>query len=198
MAPIPAVIVAGPDALADWRQHPFLMFSSTAPDDSYGKIGIVPLDHPDGTPLPHVAGRSFDFVFVASFSFALIGLSVIGLFVENRDVSSPTASLSLAMTDCARLLQAPRFRVLVVAAGMLALFTVSDAFIYIGLQRTGSLALGLFPLLLRRHRVVLPVARAPRGTVGRSGRPPKGVPGWSTAHAWCLRRAASHRALPGC
>ena len=45
---IPAVIVAGPDALADWRQHPFLMFSSTAPDDSYGKIGIVPLDHPDG------------------------------------------------------------------------------------------------------------------------------------------------------
>ena len=45
---VPAVIVAGPDALADWRQHPFLMFSSTAPDDSYGKIGIVPLDHPDG------------------------------------------------------------------------------------------------------------------------------------------------------
>jgi len=94
-----------------------------------------------------LAQRSFDIVFLASFSFALIGLSVIGLFVENRDVSSPTASLSLAMADCARLLQAPRFRVLVVAAGMLALFTVSDVFIYIGLQRTGSLALGLFPLL---------------------------------------------------
>ena len=34
-----------------------------------------------------------------------------------------------------------------VAAGLLALFTASDAFVYIGLQKRGSLALNLFPLL---------------------------------------------------
>jgi hypothetical protein len=44
----PTVIAAGPDAMAEWRQQPFLMFMSTAPDTSYGKTAIVPLDHPDG------------------------------------------------------------------------------------------------------------------------------------------------------
>src|SRR5260370_1385100 len=46
-----------------------------------------------------------------------------------------------------RLLCIPGFRKLVIAAGLLTLFTVSDAFIYIGLQRQGSFDLGLFPLL---------------------------------------------------
>jgi MFS family permease len=118
-----------------------------------------------------LAQRSFDIVFLSSFSFALIGLGVIVLFVDNRDVKSSSVSLSLALTDCARLLRAPRFRVLVLAAGMLALFTVSDAFIYIGLQRSRSLALELFPLLYVGTALFYLVLAVPAGRLAdRVGR----------------------------
>src|SRR5713226_4236622 len=50
-----------------------------------------------------LAPRSFDIVFLPSFSFGLLGLGVILLFVENREVTAPTASVSLALADCARL-----------------------------------------------------------------------------------------------
>jgi MFS family permease len=92
--------------------------------------------------------RSFDIVFVPSFSIALIGLGVIVLLVDNH-TPDPGASghHNPTLRECARLLLMPRFRGLVVAAGLLALFTASDAFVYIGLQKRGSLALNLFPLL---------------------------------------------------
>ncbi len=95
--------------------------------------------------------HSFDIVFVPSFSFALIGLGVIVLLVENHTPKpgAPGApgARNPTLRECARLLLQPRFRALVVAAGLLALFTASDAFVYIGLQKRGSLALNLFPLL---------------------------------------------------
>jgi len=108
---------------------------------------------------------------VASFSFALIGLSVIGLFVENRRRQFADRVFVTGHDGLRPTAAGPRFRVLVVAAGMLALFTVSDAFIYIGLQRTGSLALGLFPLLYVGHRVVLLLLALPAGRLAdRVGR----------------------------
>jgi MFS family permease len=92
--------------------------------------------------------RAFDIVFVPSFSIALIGLGVIVLLVDNRRVQ-PKSSTSSApsLRESVRLLHQPGFRVLVVAAGLLAVFTASDAFVYIGLQRRGSLAIDRFPLL---------------------------------------------------
>ncbi len=95
-----------------------------------------------------LAPRSFDVVFLPSFSIALIGLGVIVLFVKNREVRRGAgAADALPWRECARLLLLPRFRGLVVLSGLLTLFTASDAFIYIGLQRRGSVAIGLFPLL---------------------------------------------------
>jgi len=93
--------------------------------------------------------RSFDIVIVPSFSFALIGLGVIVLLVDNHRVPAVpgAASVTPSLRECARLLFLPRFRALVVAAGLLALFTASDAFVYIGLQRRASVALTVFPLL---------------------------------------------------
>lgn len=94
-----------------------------------------------------VAPRAFDVVFLPSFSVALIGLGVIVLFVENRQVDLKGTAITLRLVDCARLLTLPRFRKLVVVAGLLATFTVSDAFIYVGLQHKGSFPIALFPLL---------------------------------------------------
>lgn len=93
--------------------------------------------------------RAFDSVFVPSFSIALIGLGVIVLLVDNRpaQLAGGGSSARPTLRDCVRLLRQPGFRVLVLAAGFFAVFTASDAFVYIGLQRRGSLAIDLFPLL---------------------------------------------------
>jgi MFS family permease len=93
-----------------------------------------------------MAPTAFDVVFLPSFTIALIGLGVIVLLVENQRgrASAPEA---FKLIDAARLVLAPRFRLLVICAGLLAMFTASDAFIYVALQRRSSLALAYFPLL---------------------------------------------------
>jgi MFS family permease len=93
-----------------------------------------------------LAPTAFDAVFVPSFCIGLLGLGVIVLFVSNPRVGG-RAPAPPTFRECARLLTMPRFRILVLAAGALTLFTASDAFIYIGLQRRSSLALSYFPLL---------------------------------------------------
>ena len=94
-----------------------------------------------------LAHRSFDAVFLASASFGLIGLGIIALFVENRRVNAHAPAVAFGIADCFRLFGSRRFRALAIAAGAVTLFTVSDAFIYVGLQRRGSLGLEVFPLL---------------------------------------------------
>lgn len=92
--------------------------------------------------------RAFDIVFVPSFMIALIGVGVIVLLVDNRTGPSDSrATGRVSLRDCLHLLRLPRFRALVLAAALLTVCTASDAFIYVGLQRRGSLAISLFPLL---------------------------------------------------
>jgi hypothetical protein len=90
----------------------------------------------------------FDVVFIASFSFAVVGLAVLLLFVENPQVDAcdrqhgdPTEP-ALSKVISARGLVG-----LTVAAGLLSLATVSDAFIYLLLQRHAQFDAALFPLL---------------------------------------------------
>jgi len=92
--------------------------------------------------------NAFDAVFVASLCFALIGLAVLGLFVENR---APTAAAGERSRPSARealgLIATPQMRALVVAGSALGLTTISDAFVYLGLQQRLSFGTGLLPLL---------------------------------------------------
>jgi MFS family permease len=95
-----------------------------------------------------IAPRAFDAVFVVSFCVALIGVSLLFLFVENRspgDQPAPAAALEgpvedknvtdrVSLRDALGLLAVRRFQMLVVLGTLLALFTVSDGFLYLAMQ----------------------------------------------------------------
>ena len=92
------------------------------------------------------APRAFDAVFLTSLCFAIVGLSVIGLFVKNRARPAP-GDHERSKTKLSDLMRQRAFMSLVIAAVLLALATVSDGFLYVVLQRRLDLAAGVFPLL---------------------------------------------------
>lgn len=124
-----------------------------------------------------MAPRAFDAVFVVSFCFALLGLAVLVLFVQNRPAQGEERSATLrgrsstgddgsaagedvASADGRResdrrvslraavgLLGLRPFRTLVFTATALSLATISDAFLYLGLQRRLGFDAHLLPLL---------------------------------------------------
>ena len=93
-----------------------------------------------------LAPLAFGSVFLVSFCIAVIGLGVIVLLVPRqpgRAAAGPGPSLRVA----AGLLVVPRFRALVAAASLLGVATISDAFLYLALQRHLELSPMVFPLL---------------------------------------------------
>jgi MFS family permease len=117
-----------------------------------------------------VAPRSFDRVFVVSFSFALVGLAIITLFVENAVPSQWQNRAHQASAVVAPLSSAPFRRTLAIAC-VLALATVSDAFIYLLLQRRDRFGAQIFPLLAAGTAVSYVLLAVPAGHVAdRIGR----------------------------
>jgi MFS family permease len=94
-----------------------------------------------------VAPRAYDAVFVASFCVALVGLGVLFCFVHNRAPAVAAGTARPSWRAAAGLLRVPKFRRLVVAGGLLSLVTISDAFIYLVLQRRTGMPSRPFPLL---------------------------------------------------
>jgi MFS family permease len=117
---------------------------------------------------------AFDAIFLVSFCFALVGLGVLTLFVENRSAEpAATAELcrarhhaghpALRCPNCRLappvllpgaslraalgLLRIPRFAVLLAVGTLIGLMTLSDGFLFLNLQRQLDLAVGFFPLL---------------------------------------------------
>lgn len=88
---------------------------------------------------------AYDAVWAASFAFALVGLAVLWLFVDN-----PPAGLTPApprMTDLVDLAVRPgSFRTIAFAGAALAMFTISDGFLYLVLQSRNHGAPEYFPL----------------------------------------------------
>jgi MFS family permease len=116
------------------------------------------------------SSRAFDRVFVISFSFALVGVAIIVLFVDN--VSTPPA---VARERAGSLLIAPladaRFRITLVVACLLALATISDAFIYLLLQRREQFGARIFPLLAAGTALSYTLLAVPAGRLAdRIGR----------------------------
>ena len=101
----------------------------------------------------------YDSIFLVSFCVALVGLGILLLFVRNRPArkaeapapvepaAAPAAEPKVDLRAALGLLRIRRFRAIVLAGGGLALLSVSDAFLYLVVQRQADLSAKWFPLL---------------------------------------------------
>lgn len=122
-------------------------------------------------------------VFMVSFCFALLGVVVLACFVRERPgaqlARTETAqAAAVSVRDAAALLRdRPLQRVTIVAA-VLGAVTVSDAFVFVLLQQSTGVPLGILPLLPVGTAVVFLLAAAPLGRLAdRVGRWPIFVAG---------------------
>jgi MFS family permease len=109
--------------------------------------------------------QGFHSIFFVSFCFALIGVAILVLFVQNpgaREVSRDEAP-PLTGRTIARLLAVPQFAAVIAAAGALALATMSDGFVYLGLQKNLGFGLHDLPLLYVATSVVYMALSVPVG-----------------------------------
>ena len=93
------------------------------------------------------APARFDAVFVVSTLFAVLGLAVLILNVEARPRRAPREGAPPSLRAAFALLRDRSFSPLLGAAAALSLASVSDALIYVGLQRTIDFEPAVFPLL---------------------------------------------------
>jgi MFS family permease len=94
-----------------------------------------------------VAPARFDAVFVVSTLFALLGLAVLVLTVQGKPERAPREGSAPSFRASIGLVKDPRFSPLLAAAAGLSIASVSDAMIYVGLQRTIDFEPAVFPLL---------------------------------------------------
>ena len=108
---------------------------------------------------------AFDSVFFVSFCFALVGFAVLVLFVQNRsgDVVPMKAVSERRSVSRLRLLSERRFLYLGVAGSLLGVATISDGFVYLGLQRTLDFEPGVFPLLFVATAAMYMILAVPVG-----------------------------------
>jgi len=117
-----------------------------------------------------LAPLAFTSVFLVSFCVAIAGLGVIALLVPSR-VQRTDAKPPLSLRQISPLLLQPRFRALVLVASLLGLATISDAFLYLALQRHLDLAPAVFPLLFVGVSLAFMVLAVPAGKLAdRVGR----------------------------
>jgi len=94
-----------------------------------------------------VAPARFDAVFVVSTMFAVLGVAVLVLTVQGKPQRAPREGAPPSFRAAAGLLKDRSFSPLLLAAAGLSLASVSDALIYVGLQRTIDFEPAVFPLL---------------------------------------------------
>lgn len=113
-------------------------------------------------------------VFTISFLFALLGLIVLVFFVRER-VPSPAEAAATRATVSVRaglgLLRGAGLRRSTIAAALLGLATLSDAFLFVVLQKASGVGAELLPLLPLGTAVVFLLAATPVGRLAdRFGR----------------------------
>jgi predicted MFS family arabinose efflux permease len=90
---------------------------------------------------------AFTFVLLVSFCIALVGLGLITLLVERPSTSASDASHAAStVRESLALWNQSSFRTIMIAGGILALMTASDAFIYLVLQKNTGCSVTAFPL----------------------------------------------------
>ncbi len=111
-----------------------------------------------------------DPIFMISFCFGLLGLIVLVFFVRQpRRERAPGTSVT--MRDTADLLRDPGMRRTTIAAGLLGLATISDAFVFVVLQRVSGVSPTLLALMPVGTALTFLLAATPLGLVAdRVGR----------------------------
>jgi MFS family permease len=129
-----------------------------------------------------IAPARFDAVFVVSTAFALMGLAVLVLAVQGRPARAPRRMGEQPSIRAALgILRDRRFRLLLFATGGLALVSISDALIYVGLQRQSDFDPTVFPLLFVITALAFVVLAIPVGRLAdRIGRVPVLIAGYAT------------------
>jgi MFS family permease len=91
--------------------------------------------------------NGFDAVFVASAAVAVVGLTVLALFVPGRSGDPSVRGAARGSGRAAlTLVHQPQLRSLLVGGGVLTLTTISDAFLYLQLQERVGVSAHLVPL----------------------------------------------------
>ncbi|MCX2749416.1 MFS transporter [Arthrobacter sp. MI7-26] len=108
--------------------------------------------------------NGFGVVFAVSLAFAVIGVAVLVLVVPDRRMARAAETPTRTRTASRwRQLKEPGLTRLLVTAGLLALLTVGDGFIYLVLQDRDSFAVQWFPLLYVGTNVAYVVLAVPMG-----------------------------------
>ncbi|HEV7482612.1 MAG TPA: MFS transporter [Solirubrobacterales bacterium] len=128
-----------------------------------------------------VAPARFDAVFVVSTMFAVLGLAVLVLTVQGRPRRAPPLETAApSFRAAAGLVRDPRFGLLLLAAVGLSIASVSDAMIYVGLQRKIDFEPAIFPLLYVVTAVVFMGLAIPFGQLAdRVGKVPVLLAGYA-------------------
>lgn len=93
------------------------------------------------------APGAFDAVFIVSFFVAILGLGVLALFVTNRDnEDSKRPAVVVSLKAAALLLKEKKVLFLLMIGGFLSLATMSDSFVYLGLQQRLNIPNRFFPM----------------------------------------------------
>src|SRR4051812_1788436 len=117
------------------------------------------------------APARFDAVFVVSTLFAVLGLAVLVLTVQGKPKRASKDPNAPSLRSAAGLIRDPRFALLLLAAAFLSLTSVSDALIYVGLQRKIDFEPAVFPLLYVITAVIFMAFAIPVGQLAdRVGR----------------------------
>jgi MFS family permease len=112
----------------------------------------------------------FDVLFAVSFVVAICGVAVILLFVPPAtERTAPAHPLTLSGT--AGIVREPRFRAVMVAGLVLALPTISDAFIFLTLQQRMNAGASVFPLFYVATSLFTAIFAVPLGRLAdKTGR----------------------------
>jgi MFS family permease len=120
-----------------------------------------------------LAPARFDAVFVVSTLFAVLGLAVLVLNVQGKPQRAPREGAAPSFRSALKLVAAPRFAPLLAAAAVLSVASVSDAMIYVALQRNIDFDPAFFPLLYVMTALVFMALAIPFGQLAdRVGRVP--------------------------
>ena len=110
-------------------------------------------------------------IFVVSFCFALLGLIVLAGFVRTPRRPSAGAASRPSWRDMLALLRRPPVRAAATVAAVLGFATLSDAFVFLLLQKSTGIPLSALPLLPLGTAAVFLLAAAPAGRLAdRFGR----------------------------